>query len=130
MQYIIIDKDWFKTRLLIDQKIILDFFTPKLKYFSLFLLEYTFNTFNYIPKFIQLTVLYDLTGLINRPELLESVDKKDFWYYFNLVLSYIDEDTIKNHNLPIKINKAFLIYLKNKDFRVEIKNNKVFLKNW
>lgn len=39
-----------------------------------------------------------------------------------------NESSIKNNKLLSKANKGFSLYLKRKDFHVEVKKNKVFLK--
>ena len=110
-------------------------FTEKIKYFYLNLINYCITKYNHIPDYIQYLIAYDLNGLIENEDFTKIITDKEeideFWEYFLETLSYIDEKIIDKHKYLDNNVKAFMIYLKNKDFHIveRPKRNKVFLKS-
>ena len=109
-----------------------NFYIPRLIHHFMNLINQSIMKYGMVPKFIQYTIIYDLQWLISISELeiyTEQSKIKEFWYYINNILSYIDLEVItKNKNINSGLLKNFLIYLKKKDLHYEIKNNEVLLK--
>ena len=75
----------------------------------------------------------DLKTLINAEEFKSLFNNNDdldmFWDLLNHVLDYIDSEIILKHRFLNPHEKNFLIYLKNKDFHINIKSKKVTFKS-
>ena len=109
-----------------------NFYIPRLIHHFMNLIDSSIMKYGKVPKFIQYTIIYDLQWLISISELeiyTEQSKIKEFWYYINHILSYIDFDVItKNKNINSNLLKNYLVYLKKKNLHLEIINNDVFLK--
>ena len=109
------------------------FFKCKLQYLK-FLLDYSLEMYDSVPRFIQSVICYGLQWLVKIPELPNSFDKsetKEFWDWFMNILNYIGDDVIIKHKSVFKEAKNFLIYKKRNDFHTIInpKKHKVHLKS-
>lgn len=111
--------------------------------------EYCFNIFNSfyaplidysslddkIPNFLQYSFIDELILLKEITDLEDIFENNQnisiFWDRLYYILSYLDIDIIKSHEIMPRYLKSFLIYLKNKDFHIEVdnKNNEVYIKS-
>lgn len=98
------------------------------------LINYSIDNLGTVPNFIQYVIALDLNAIIESPFFEEiytdNEDLNEFWDCLDDILSYISEDIIKDH-LHLKDDmKSFYLFLKNKDFNIEVDSikNKVFLK--
>ena len=110
-----------------------EYFTDKLKYYYLELINYSLKKEEEVVKFIQYLCAYDLQWMISQPsiEILETKEKKEeFWDYLDKVISYLDYEVIAdNRTIKNKLIKSFFIYLKNKELHYKIENNTSLLKS-
>ncbi|SDA61706.1 glycosyltransferase [Methanobrevibacter millerae] len=109
-----------------------EFFTDKLKYYYLELINYSLEKEGEVLEFIQYMLAYDLQWMLQEPnvDILENETKiSEFWYYLNHVINFIDYDVIvNNRNINIRLLKQFFIYLKNDDIYTEIAQNTALIK--
>ena len=109
-----------------------NFYTPRLIYHFMNLIDSSIMKYGKVPKFIQYTIIYDLQWLISTSELevyKEKSEINEFWYYINTILSYIDIDVIrKNVNIKSNLLRNFLVHLKTKKLHHVLDNNDVFLR--
>lgn len=109
-----------------------EFFTDKLKYYYLELINYSLEKEGKVLKFIQYMMAYDLQWMLEEPNLdiLENeMEISEFWYYLNYVISFIDYDVIANNrNINIRLLKQFFIYMKNNNIHTEITQNTALIK--
>lgn len=109
-----------------------EFFTDKLKYYFLELINYSLSKDNKVHKFIQYLIAYDLQWMFEVPDLSvfdNETEINEFWYYLNYVISYLDKDVIENNrNVNKRLLKQFFIYLKNNDIHTEITKNDALIK--
>ena len=114
-----------------------EYFTDRFKYAYMELINESIEKFGHVPKFLQNMLAYDLRWMVVADDFNESLhnvfDTKEeideFYWYFDNILSYIDEDVIKKHKVNPPYVKNFLIYLKNKEFHIETRKGKVFFKS-
>lgn len=104
-----------------------EYYTDKLKYYFMELIDYAKFKENNVPRFLQYMLIYDLQWVIEQSDLsiLDSkLELNEFWYYLDKIMSYMDASVISN-NKYIKsiLRKNFLLYLKWKDLHHEIVNN-------
>lgn len=101
------------------------FFTDRLKYYFKELIDYSVKKYGKTPKFIQYTLLYDLQWMV-KVEEIENILNKDeineFWEVFLDVLSYIDEDIIKNYKTLDNNVREFLLTIKQSDLTAKTIN--------
>ena len=111
------------------------FFLEKMQNCFKELIDYSIDNVGFVPKFIQYIIALDLNGIVVSPFFEEIyTDPKDineFWDCLDDILSNIDEKIIRKHKYLSFDVKSFLIFLKNKDFHIEVnsKRNKLFLKS-
>lgn len=111
------------------------YYTHRLKYFYKQLIDYTLSKVGRIPYFIQYTMLYDFQWMLSQKSLEEIFDTEEeldeFWHYFSFVLDYIEEYIILSTVFDgyTQDTKFFLLYLKNKNLSIEVKENEVYLKS-
>ena len=111
-----------------------EYFTDRLKYLYLELINYSLDTKGFVPKFIQNLLVYDLHWMIKIEDINDIFDDKreldEFWLYLEKVLSHLDLDVIKRHKFVPRYIKSFMIYIKNNyDFHIEFDNGKVLMKS-
>lgn len=111
-----------------------EYFTDRLKYLYMGLIDYSLDAKGFVPKFIQNLLVYDLHWMIKIEDISDIFDDKDeldeFWFYLEKVLSHLDFDVITEHKfVPMHI-KTFMIYVKNNyDFHIEFDNGNVLMKS-
>lgn len=109
-----------------------EYFTDKLKYYFMELIDYAKFKENKVPRFLQYMIAYDLQWLLHQPDLsiLDSqIELDEFWYYLDNILSNIDAIVIlKNKYIQDNFRKNFFLYLKWKDLHTEIVDDDVELK--
>lgn len=111
-----------------------EYFTDRLKYLYLALINYSLDQKGFVPDFIQNLLVYDLHWMIKIDDINDIFDDKreldEFWHYLEKVLSHLDSDVIKKHKFVPKNIKSFMIYIKNNyDFHIEFDNGKVLMKS-
>lgn len=115
--------------IVIDQK---EYFTDKLKYYFMELIDYAKFKESRVPRFLQYMIAYDLQWLLQQPdlELLESeIELREFWYYLDNIVKHIDVPVIVNNEyIKDLFRKNFFLYLKLKDLHAEIVDDDVKLK--
>lgn len=109
-----------------------EYYTDRLKYFFKELIDYSIEMYDQVPLFIQYMLVYDLHWMLETPEINvfdNQNEKNEFGYYLINVLEYLDTDVIlKSRNIPPHI-RPFFRFLKNKQYSVEIYEDKLFLKS-
>ncbi|OED29875.1 hypothetical protein NL43_05940 [Methanosphaera sp. WGK6] len=109
-----------------------EYFTDKLKFYYMELINTSIAKYNRVPAFIQYLMAYDLQWLLKQHDLsiLETeIEIEEFWYYLNKVLYYIEDYVILKNNYitnPIFVKSFFV--LKNKKVHTEVINNKQVIK--
>ena len=79
-------------------------------------------------RLIKYNIISDLNTIINSASLNQIEDHDKFKDNLENILVEIEDEIIKKH-AKLNINtKSFLLYLKNNEFHVEIKKDKIFLK--
>ncbi|AWX32300.1 glycosyltransferase [Methanosphaera sp. BMS] len=106
------------------------FYLKNLKNYYIYLIEFSMNN-NKVPLFIQYVIIYDLQWMTSKTFIpLNDYELKEFWIYLKYILSFIDEDVIMNNfNIKSKINKMFLLYLRNDSMEYKMEENNVLLKS-
>ncbi|MBE6499001.1 MAG: glycosyltransferase [Methanobrevibacter thaueri] len=109
-----------------------EYFTDKLKYYYLELINYALEKEGEVPNFLQYTLAYDLQWMLKQPNLdvLETEEEKDeFWDYLNQVTSYIRDSAIIHNRFVTNTNfLPFFLHFKTKDLHVECRDGDVFFK--
>ncbi len=104
------------------------YFTDKLKFYYLELINYSLNKTGKVPNFIQYTLAYDLQWMLKQPnlDLLDTNEEKsEFWHYLNSVMEFIGTDPIiHNKFVTDSIFISYFYYLKNKEFHIEFPENR------
>ena len=110
-------------------------FTDTLRRFHINLINYTLEKEGYVPKFIQCALVYPIQWLYTVSDLSDFLTKdeiNEFWETAYEVLSYVDEDVIRDSRIIKKeMVRAYLVYIKNrKDFHIDAidDQSKIFLK--
>lgn len=110
-----------------------EYFTDKLKYYYLELINYSLKKEGKILKFIQYLCAYDLQWMLAQPniDILETLDEKEeFWEYLEKVIDSLDYEVIAdNRTIETKLMKSFFIHLKNKDLHYKIEKDNVLVKS-
>ena len=111
-----------------------EYFSDKLKFYYMHLINYSLKKEGKVMKFIQYLLAYDLQWMMIQPEIYPYENKweeKEFWYYFNKVISFIDIEVIeKNKAITNPHCKKFFTILKNGETHCElIRNNVKLLSN-
>ena len=112
-----------------------EYFTHSLKNFDFNLIKHCLEREGDVPKFIQYEIAYNLQwykGVSDFPDYFTEDEIDEFWETFHEILTYIDEDVIKDSKIIRKgYARSFLMYLKNgKEFHIDATEDesKVFLK--
>lgn len=112
-----------------------EYFTTRLKYGHLELIDYAINKLGYVPEFLQNILIYDLNWLVQISDfknvlknVLDSEEISEFYEYLKEIFSYIEMDSILKHPVVSSGIKSFLAYYKNQEFHIETTKRKVFLK--
>ena len=109
-----------------------EYFTDKLKYYYLELINYALDKEGEVPNFLQYTLAYDLQWMLKQPNLdvLETEEEKEeFWDYLNQVTSYIRDSAIIHNRFVTNTNfLPFFLHFKTKDIHVECVGGDVFFK--
>lgn len=112
-----------------------EFFTPRLTDYFKSLIDFCLEKEGEVPDFIQYLIAYDAQWfymISDFPKDFTKSEINEFWQKFYDVLSYIDEDVIKNPTIIKKIPiRSFLMYIKNhREFHIDTfkKDSKIFLK--
>lgn len=104
------------------------FFTPRLKHFHKYLIDYCTEKYKEVPEFIQFMLVSDLESIFSIPECSifeDNNEKEEFWSYFDSkkynIFNYISDKAIsKNRNINKNI-KSYFRYLKKGSYEI-IKN--------
>ena len=91
------------------------FFTDRLKYYFKELIDYSVKKYDKALEFIQYTLIYDLQWMVKVEEIDNILNKdeiNEFWEVFLDILSYIDEDIIKNYKTLDNNVREFLLTIK------------------
>ena len=109
-----------------------EYFTDKLKYYYMELINYALAKEGGVPDFLQYTLAYDLQWMIKQPtlEVLETVEEKaEFWFYLMLVTSYIGDSAIIHNKFVTKNDfKPFFLNFKTKGLHFDYFNHDVAYK--
>ncbi len=113
-----------------------EYYNYLLKNLYINLIDYSKEKEGHVPQFIQYMMAYNLQWfdkVSDFPDFLTKDEINDFWEIFYEILSYINEDVIKDSRI-IKRNfiRDFLIYLKNKkEFHIDTVDNQseIYLKS-
>lgn len=91
-------------------------YTNYMQYFALWAMEYCMETYQYIPKFVQYTVMHDLKWRFLDKELdYDLLKKEGVLEYFNRlhdVLNYIDDEIILKQKYIYSEHKTFILKIK------------------
>ncbi len=91
-------------------------YIPTVKYYHLGLVKMGIERFGYLPKYLQMVIMYELQWRFKRPVLSGGVlSKKEEREYFSLlleVLGYIDDRIISAQHYIHRDIKLFILYLK------------------
>ena len=107
-----------------------EFFTDKLRDYYLYLFNYAESQEKSVPSFLKYTLAYDLQWLLKEDlSMFNSQERKEFWFYLNEVLSYIDEEMILNNQfIRNNFTRLFFLSLKRKDLHAEVCDDTVLMK--
>ncbi len=110
-----------------------EYYTDRLKYHFVELINHCKQTEGHVPKFIQYVLAYDLQWLVKETDNLDMFDndseRNEFLYYIKEIVNSFDDEVIwNNRNIDDYSLKTFLYYLKKQDEHYEITNNNVLLK--
>lgn len=101
-----------------------------------FFFDYFIDKFDgNVPRYVQYILTSELNPIIRIEDLNEFYDSKEeidgFWEKLYRVLDVLNFEDLEVHEEVPRITRSFLVYLKNKDFHVESREdlNKVFLKS-
>ena len=101
-----------------------------------FFFYYLINRFDgNVPRYIQYILTSELNPIVRIDDLNEFYDTQEeidrFWDELYGILDVLNLDDLEVHEEVPRITRSFLVYLKNKDFHVESRQdlNKVFLKS-
>lgn len=87
---------------------------------------------NFVPSFVQNTMLYFIQDIVRIPEIdgifPTKTDMDRFWDEFLDILNQIDENEILNNRFVKKRIREFLIFLKNDDFHIEVSGKEIYVK--
>ena len=109
-----------------------EFYTDKFKYYFLELINYSLEREGKVLKFIQCMIAYDLQWVLETPtlDIFDNENElKEFWYYLNYIISFLDYDVIAdNRNVKKPLLKEFFISQKNKNIHTEIFKDNAIIK--
>ncbi len=110
-----------------------EFFTDKLKYYFLELINYSLEMEKEVLPFIQYLIAYDIQWMLKEPDIsiLNEEEKKEFFKDLRNVMKYVDTKCILNNKFVTNnIFKSFFMKVKNDDKHIELNNNHVILKSF
>jgi len=107
------------------------FFNDRLNGFFMELIKYSIQKFDYVPKFIQYVLIYDLKWMLmveDIPKILTNEELDKFYRNVKHVLNNISDEVINSHlkKDPWEIKK-YIFQLKYGDYEIECRNNDVFM---
>ena len=112
-----------------------EYYNYLLKNLYIHLIDYSKEKEGYVPQFIQYMMAYNIQWfdkVSDFPDFLTKDEITEFWEILFDILSYIDEDVIKDsHIIKRKFIRNFLIYSKNKkEFHIDTVDNQseIYLK--
>ena len=88
-----------------------------------------------VPRYIQYIITSELNPIVRIDDLSEIYDSREeidkFWDELYGILDILNLEDLEVHEEVPRITRSFLVYLKNRDFHVESREdlNKVFLKS-
>ena len=111
-----------------------EYFTDRLKYHFMDLIEYCLETEGKIPLFIKFTLAYNLQWMVTHefPKFDSKKEELEFKHYFNKVLSYLSVEVLSSKSLiKNQILRNYLISEYNHDLHINFdsKNQQVFVKS-
>lgn len=92
---------------------------------------YTFcnEQLGYIPNYIQYKIAIELASIVEIEDiddiLIDNMTASDAYSYINKVLNHISLSNIKGNIFINQHTQNFLLYLKNKDFHIDVDGNEV-----
>ena len=108
-----------------------EYFTSRLDRFYYEIINYSLEKEGKVPEFIQALMAYDLQWVfkVEDLEILETQEEIDeFWEKIYFILSYIDEDVIRDNEYIDEHVLPFFIYLKHdKNRKIEISSDDVVI---
>ena len=110
-----------------------EFFTDKMKYYFLELVNYSLKMEKEVVPFIQYLIAYDIQWMLKEPDIsiLNDEEKDEFFEDLRNVMKYIDRKCIRNNKFVTNsIFKSFFMKVKNDEKHVEIKDDVVCLKSF
>lgn len=110
-----------------------EFFTDKLKYYFLELINYSLKMEKEVVPFIQYLIAYDIQWMLKEPDIsiLNEEEKKEFFEDLANVMKHIDKKCIlKNKFVTNNLFKSYFIKVKNDETHLEIKDNEVCFKSF
>ncbi len=99
--------------------------------YHLKLIEYSKNKSGNVADFIKYNIACDLTKYYNvsSSDILSKKEFIEFHDSLNRVLSHIDEEFITSNEHVTPYVESFLMFLKNREFHVEVESDNVVLKS-
>ena len=114
-------KYWYRKRIdnssTMDSTSNLDIYLPKFKLFYKGLFDYAKYKLDYIPEFIQFTIMYDLKWYLDFRDIENILNKSDLdviYIFLKGILNNIDDKIINMQDLP-ETKKKFILCLKYED---------------
>lgn len=108
-----------------------EYFTSRLDRFYYEIISYSLEKEGKVPEFIQALMAYDLQWVfkVEDLEILETQEEIDeFWEKIYFILSYIDEDVIRDNEYIDEHVLPFFIYLKHdKNRKIEVNSDDVVI---
>ncbi|AWX32297.1 hypothetical protein AW729_03885 [Methanosphaera sp. BMS] len=109
-----------------------EYYTPRLKYHFMDLIDFYLTKEDKIPIFIQYMLAYNIQWLLKEPDLYPyetQSEINEFWFYLKNVIRYISPNAIiHNKHIKSKEVKSFFLHLKNNKITPIIKEDNVILK--
>ncbi|WP_069592604.1 CDP-glycerol glycerophosphotransferase family protein [Methanosphaera sp. WGK6] len=112
---------------MINQK---EYYIPRLTDYFIGLINYDISLDNKVCEYIKFLMAYELQWLLQLPntDILTDDEKIEFWNKLDYVLEFIDEENIDKNIYIQQPLQAFFIYLKNRQHKINLEDNKVVLK--
>lgn len=96
-----------------------NWYTDFIRRFSLSIIHYCLENINYVPKFVQAVLLYDLHWKIEQEKIPDGVltadEEQEFREYFYSVYNYIDDELILDSKYYYFEHKALILSKKYKN---------------
>lgn len=110
-----------------------EYFTDRLKFHFMDLIDYYLERENKVPLFLQYTLAYNLQWMVTPeiPQFDSTEEYEEFNFYFDKVLSYLSVESLSSHRLSKSVSSMnYLISRYNHDMHVkfDVDNNEVYMK--